>query len=44
MRNAISFLKLISQGEDDIKQGRVKSQKKVFADLEKRVRGNAKEI
>ncbi len=38
MRNAIGLLKLISQGEDDIKQGKVKSQDTVFADLEKRVK------
>ncbi len=44
MRNTISLLKLISQGEDDIKLGKVKSQKSVFADLEKRVRGNAKGV
>lgn len=44
MRNAIGLLKLISQGEDDIKQGKVKSQEDVFADLEKRVKGNAKGV
>ncbi|PIE60006.1 MAG: prevent-host-death protein [Desulfobulbus propionicus] len=42
MRNALGILKLISQGEDDVKQGKVKSQEDVFADLEKRVRENAK--
>ena len=35
MRNAIGLLKLISQGEEDIKQGRVKSQEKVFKNIEK---------
>ena len=44
MRNAIGLLKLISQGEDDVKQGKVKSQEDVFADLEKRVRENAKGV
>jgi prevent-host-death family protein len=44
MRNAIGLLKLISQGEDDVKQGKVKSQDDVFADLEKRVRENAKGV
>ena len=34
MRNAIGLLKLISQGEGDIKDGRVKSQKDVFIDIE----------
>jgi hypothetical protein len=34
MRNAISILKLISQGEEDIKGGKSKLQKKVFADIE----------
>lgn len=44
MRNAIGLLKLISQGEDDVKQGKVKSQADVFADLEKRVREHAKGV
>ena len=35
MRNAIGLLKLISQGEEDIKQGRMKSQEKVFKNIEK---------
>jgi len=34
MRNAIGLLKLISQGEGDIKDGKVKSQKDVFIDIE----------
>ena len=34
MRNAIGLLKLISQGEDDVRNGRVKSQEDVFADIE----------
>jgi prevent-host-death family protein len=34
MRNAIGILKLISQGESDIRNGRVKSQEDVFKDIE----------
>jgi prevent-host-death family protein len=34
MRNAIGLLKLISQGEGDIRNGRVKSQEDVFKDIE----------
>ena len=33
MRNAMGILKLISQGEGDIRNGRVKSQEKVFRDM-----------
>ena len=35
MRKAIGLLKLISQGEEDIKQGNTKSQDRVFKDIEK---------
>lgn len=34
MRNAIGILKLISQGEGDIRNGRVKSQEDIFKDIE----------
>src|SRR4030067_649000 len=34
MRNAIGILKLLSQGEKDIKDGKSKSQEEVFADIE----------
>jgi prevent-host-death family protein len=34
MRNAIGLLKLISQGEGDIRSGRVKSQEDVFKGIE----------
>ena len=34
MRNAIGILKLISQGEGDIRNGRIKSQEDVFKDIE----------
>jgi prevent-host-death family protein len=35
MRNAIGILKLVSQGESDIKDGKVRSQEDVFKDIEK---------
>jgi prevent-host-death family protein len=35
MRNAIGILKLISQGEQDVKDGRSKSQEDVFANVER---------
>jgi prevent-host-death family protein len=35
MRNAIGLLKLLSQGEEDIKRGKSRSQEEVFADVEK---------
>lgn len=34
MRKAIGLLKLISQGEEDIKQGNTKTQSKVFKDID----------
>jgi prevent-host-death family protein len=34
MRNAIGILKLISQGEEDIKSGKYKAQDDVFAEIE----------
>lgn len=34
MRNAIGILKLVSQGEADIREGRVRSQQEVFDDIE----------
>ncbi|HUU00421.1 MAG TPA: type II toxin-antitoxin system Phd/YefM family antitoxin [Myxococcota bacterium] len=37
MRNAIGLLKLIAQGEEAVRAGRVKSQEDVFANLEKRL-------
>ena len=33
MRNAIGILKLISQGENDVRQGKVKSQAEVFQNM-----------
>ena len=35
MRNAIGLLKLISQGESDVRNGRVKPQNEVFKNIEK---------
>ncbi len=35
MRNTIGLLKLISQGEEEIRKGKYKTQDEVFADLEK---------
>jgi prevent-host-death family protein len=35
MRNALGILKLISQGEEDIKKGKTKSQENVFDKLAK---------
>jgi prevent-host-death family protein len=34
MRNAIGILKLLSQGEEDVRRGKTKSQKEVFANVE----------
>lgn len=34
MRNAIGLLKLVAQGEEDIRSGRVRDQEDVFAGLE----------
>ena len=38
MRNAIGILKMISLGEEDIRTGRVKTQKEVFDLVEKMVK------
>ena len=42
MRNAIGVLKLISQGEQDIKDGKTKPQEEVFADIEKLLKEKTK--
>ncbi len=39
MRNALGILKLISQGEEDIKNRKTKSQENVFDKLEKTLKG-----
>ena len=41
-RNAIGILKLISQGEEDIKKGKSKSQEEVFAHIENRLKEKTK--
>jgi len=38
MRNAIGILKLLSQGETDLKNGEVLSQESVFANLERKIK------
>jgi prevent-host-death family protein len=42
MRNAIGILKLVSQGESDIKDGKVRSQEDVFKDIERTLKENLK--
>lgn len=42
MRNAIGVLKLISQGEQDIKDGKTKPQEEVFADIKKLLKEKTK--
>ena len=42
MRNAIGILKLISQGEQDVKVGKSKPQGEVFANIEKLLKKRAK--
>jgi len=42
MRNAIGILKLISEGEADVREGRVKSQEDVFNDIENGLKANHK--
>lgn len=46
MRNAIGILKLISQGEEDIKNGRAKNQEEVFKNIENMLKekGNEQKI
>ncbi|MFC1896842.1 type II toxin-antitoxin system Phd/YefM family antitoxin [Thermodesulfobacteriota bacterium] len=42
MRNAIGILKLVSQGESDIKEGKVRPQEDVFKDLEETLKEKLK--
>jgi prevent-host-death family protein len=42
MRNAIGLLKLISQGEEDIKNGKSKSQEEVFAGIDQMLKERMK--
>ncbi|MCK4401923.1 hypothetical protein KAW08_06450 [bacterium] len=39
MNNIQGLLKLISQGEKDIKSGKVKTQSEVFNNIEKKLKG-----
>lgn len=40
MRNAIGILKLISQGEEEIREGKLKSQQEVFENIENMLKEN----
>ena len=42
MRNAIGILKLISQGENDVRNGKLKSQEEVFSDIAKSLEAKMK--
>jgi len=42
MRNAIGILKALSQGESDIKNGKIKSQEEVFKKIESSLKGKLK--
>ena len=42
MRNAIGILKVLSQGESDIKNGKIKSQEKLFNEIESSLKGKLK--
>ena len=42
MRNAIGILKMISQGEEDIKKGKIKIQEEVFEKLETQLKKRKK--
>ncbi|MCD6223908.1 MAG: type II toxin-antitoxin system Phd/YefM family antitoxin [Deltaproteobacteria bacterium] len=42
MRNAIGILKVLSQGESDIKNGKIKSQEKLFNEIESSLEGKLK--
>ncbi len=42
MRNAIGILKLVSQGEEDVKIGKSKAQQDVFAEIEKALKERMK--
>jgi prevent-host-death family protein len=37
MRNALGLLKLISQGEEDLRKGKMRAQKEVFSRIEKAI-------
>jgi prevent-host-death family protein len=41
MRNALGLLKLLAQGEEDIRKGNIRPQEEVFTDLERLLRESA---
>ena len=41
MRNALGLLKLLAQGEEDIRKGNIRPQEEVFSDLERLLRESA---
>jgi prevent-host-death family protein len=41
MRNALGLLKLLAQGEEDIRKGNIRPQEEVFSDLERQLRESA---
>ena len=43
MRNAIGILKALSQGESDIKNGKIKSQENVFKEIESSLKDKCNE-
>lgn len=42
MRNAIGILKLISQGEDDLKNGNIRTHEEIFANIERKLKKDEK--
>ncbi len=44
MRNAIGILKLLSQGEEDLKNGNTRSQEEVFANIERKLTANERKL
>jgi len=38
MRNAIGILKLLSQGEDDLKKGKIRTQDEIFVNIESKIK------
>jgi prevent-host-death family protein len=42
MRNAIGILKLLSQGEENVRQGKTKPQEEVFANIESILKARVK--
>lgn len=42
MRNAIGLLKLVAQGEEDVRNGKVKAQSDVFEDMEQALKEKLK--